>query len=37
MVTLEEQDLRISLEKAVDGENFDREDVKHGTSLQKSY
>ena len=34
MVTLEEQDLRISLEKAVDGENFDREDVKHGTSLQ---
>jgi hypothetical protein len=34
MVTLDEQDLRISIEGAVDGEVFDRDEIKQGTSLQ---
>ncbi|MDM8535486.1 hypothetical protein QUF70_01895 [Desulfobacterales bacterium HSG17] len=34
MITLDEQDLRISLENAVNGENFDRDEIKNGTSIQ---
>lgn len=34
MITLDEKDLRISLEKAMYGENFDRKEITLGTSLQ---
>ena len=34
MVILEEQDLRISLKNAIDGEVFDRDEIKKGTSIQ---
>ena len=34
MMTLDEQDLRITLENAIDGEVFDRDEIKHGTDLQ---
>ncbi len=34
MVTLDELDLKITLEDAIDGENFDREEITQGTSLQ---
>ena len=34
MVTLEELDLSISLENAIDGEVFDRDEIKQGTSIQ---
>ncbi len=34
MVTLDELDLRITLENAIDGENFDTDELKQGTSLQ---
>ena len=34
MVTLEEQDLRISIASAINGEVFDRDEIKRGTSLQ---
>lgn len=34
MVSLDELDLRLTLENAIDGEHFDRDEIKQGTSLQ---